>query len=74
MKYWIMDCFDEDAPAATSALIRAVQPFLYLGWKPVGGVTLAYTPHGKDYGNADTEDGWWACQALTHDGDGPLPE
>lgn len=63
MKYWIMDCFDEDAPAATSALIAAVQPFLNLGWKPVGGVALTYSPHGKDFGYGVAEDGWWACQA-----------
>lgn len=75
MKYWVIDCFDADASTAVTALMNGVERFLDLGWKPVGGVCVTHIPHGRNYGvELDSDDGYLACQALTHDGDGPLPE
>lgn len=74
MKYWIVDCFHEDRESVVTDLVNEVADFLEIGWCPTGGIALAFSPHGRNYGDGKITDGWVASQALIHDGEGLLPE
>ena len=73
MKYSIVETEDYDSPfKAAEALANKVCDYLQLGWMPQGGVCVMHCL--VDRSRFAGEDSYMAFQAVTHDGDGPLPE
>lgn len=71
MNYNIESIWNESASAALEALEQVVQPYLFLGWQPLGAPSLVFTP--CDQGRFNGNDGFTAFQALTLEGDLRLP-
>ena len=72
MKYSIIETYAAEAANAVEELTNDMMKYLALNWKPSGGVCVIFCPTDRErYTGAD---GYMAFQAITHDGDGPLPE
>ncbi len=71
MKYLIVEITNERGEYALVDLQTEVGNYLALGWRPVGGVCLTFVP--IDLTRFGGNDYFLAAQALTHDGEGPLP-